>query len=1038
MFKNSMEIYDKIENYSLLHSQRIPKVEVIDYPKNSWWGVNNSDADEMSNFPILKQMFVSEDKIERYWVNQCWDALEAKFNDSPLNHLEYVKRLEEEADIKKTIGEKLNTNMFSYPVTLQHYVDLFWECGSTVGAGRGSSCSGLNHYLLGITQLDPIKYGLQFWRYLNKERIELGDIDIDLCPSKRPLILKRIRQERGQKFNQDIDELSRENLGCTLIATFGTEKTRSTILTACRGYRSEEFPNGIDVDIAQYLSSLIPSERGFLWELDDVIYGNPDKDRKPIALFINEVEKYPGLLDIMKGIQGVVNKRSSHASGVIMFDEDPYEAGCFMRTPKGEIITQYDLHMDEAVGLTKYDMLLTDVQDKIVETIRLLQEDGEIESNLSLREIYNKYLHPEVIDLNNDKIWDALKNNSVLDIFQFNSQVGAQAAKKIEPRTIQEMADSNGLMRLMTAEKGRESPIDKYVRFKNNISLWYQEMDEAGLTKEEQKVIEPYFKPSYGVPPSQEQLMQMLMDENICGFTLAEANTARKVVGKKQISKIPELKEKILERAKSKNLGKYIWEAGVGPQMGYSFSVIHALAYSFIGVQTILLATQWNPIYWNTACLIINSASQENEDEDKNTDDTSKNTDYAKIARAIGDITSRGIKVYPININESSYSFKPDVKNNQILFGLKGLNRVGEPLISSIIANRPYSGIIDFMNRCSLNKPAIISLIKAGAFDDLDSSWAKQINPQEPRKAILGYYLYLASEPKSKLTLQNFNSLVQRGLIPDDLKYEQTIFSFNKYLKEKTKWKEYYVLGNNAYHFYEQNFDVEKLNIINGCPCLPQKEWDKMYHQKMDVARDYLKEHQKEMLKSLNQKLFEETWHNYAEGSISAWEMESMCFYYHEHELAHVNYSKYGIKDFFSLPEEPEVDYMFKRSGRQIPVYKLTRIAGTVIGKNDARSSIAVLTTNGVVNVKFTKDYFAMYNRQISQIQDDGSKKVLEKGWFVRGTKVVVQGYRREDTFVAKKYSKSAGHQLYKITLVKKNGDLVLENERAISDKEDD
>ncbi len=84
----------------------------------------------------------------------------------------------------------------------------------------------------------------------------------------------------------------------------------------------------------------------------------------------------------------------------------------------------------------------------------------------------------------------------------------------------------------MTAEKGQETPMEKYVRFKNNIELWYKEMDRAGLTKEEQKTLEPYFLSSYGVPPSQEQLMKMLMDENICGFTLKEANAARKIVGR--------------------------------------------------------------------------------------------------------------------------------------------------------------------------------------------------------------------------------------------------------------------------------------------------------------------------------------------------------------------------------------------------------------------------------------------------------------------------------------------------------------------------
>lgn len=570
MIMNSQQIWEKIEDYSLEHHQTIPKVEVKDYPKSSWWGVNNSIADEMNSYPILKSMFTSDDKVERYWVNQCWDKLDEMFGeeDSAFDHPEYIARLEEEADIKRTIGEKLETNMFSYPVTLQHYVNLFWDCGSIVGAGRGSSCSGLNHYLLGITQLDPIKWELPFWRYLNKERVELGDIDLDLCPSKRPLILRKIKEERGQSFNEDIDELSRKNLGCTLIATFGTEGTRSTILTACRGYRSEDYPDGIDVDTAQYMSSLIPSERGFLWPLKDVINGNPDKDRKPIQTFIKEVNQYDGLLDIMIAIEGLVNKRSSHASGVILFDEDPYEFGCFMKTPKGEIITQYDLHMCEAAGMTKYDFLVTEVQDKLAEAIRLLQKYNEIDSNLSLKEVYNKYFHPSVLPIEDKNIWKVLQENSVLNIFQFDSDVGSQAAKKIRPSNIMEMADANGLMRLMAAEKGQESPMEKYIRFKNDINLWYKEMDRAGLTKEEQKTLEPYFLKSHGVPPSQEQLMRMLMDENICDFTLAEANAARKIVGKKQMSKIPELRDKILEQAKSPCLGRYVWECGIGPQMG--------------------------------------------------------------------------------------------------------------------------------------------------------------------------------------------------------------------------------------------------------------------------------------------------------------------------------------------------------------------------------------------------------------------------------------------------------------------------------------
>ena len=561
MCQNSMEMFDKIEIYDLLHNQTIPSVPVKNYKKDY------SECSENSNtsFPISDSLFTSDDIYERYWINECVNAL----NQKGLNTYPYFKELEEEARVKRVIGKKLGTNMFKYPITLKYYIDMIWECGSLVGAGRGSSCAALNHYLLGITQLDPIEWNLPFFRYMNDERTELGDIDIDICPSKKGIIVKKIKEERGNRFNPDIDELSRKNLGCTLVATYGTEQTKSAVLTACRGYRSEEFPDGIDNDESQYIASLIPSERGFLWPLEDVINGNKDKEREPVHAFVNEVKMYPGLLDIIFGIVGLVNKRSSHASGVILFDEDPYEFGCFMKTPKGEIITQYDLHDCESAGLVKYDFLVTEVQDKLAQAIRFLQEDGVIEDNgVNLRFVYDKYFHPNVLPMDDKKVWEAIQNGTVINVFQFDSEVGSQAAKKIKPTTILELTDANGLMRLMTAEKGAETPMEKYIRFKNNINLWYAEMNYKGLTEAEQKTIEPYFKSSYGVPPSQEQLMLMLMDKNICGFTLAEANAARKIVGKKQMSKIPELQEKILKQAKSPALGKYIWENGVGPQMG--------------------------------------------------------------------------------------------------------------------------------------------------------------------------------------------------------------------------------------------------------------------------------------------------------------------------------------------------------------------------------------------------------------------------------------------------------------------------------------
>lgn len=408
LFSCSNTIADKCEFYSLESHQSVPEVEVTDYKPFAWWGVNNSIADDFNKggcYEELGRLFTSDNPQERYWVNECWNALEEKIGYWG-DHEDYVARLNEEARVKRVVGEKLNTCMFAYPNTLKHYIDLFWECGSTVGAGRGSSCAALNHYLLGITQLDPIEWSLPFWRYLNDDRVELGDIDLDLAPSKIQAIFKAIREERGE-------------LGLVQVCTFGTEGTKSAILTACRGYRSDDYPEGIDVDEAQYLSSLVPSERGFLWPIEDVVRGNPEKGRKPVQPFIVAVNQYPGLLDIITRIQGLVNKRSSHASGVILFNQDKiFDTAAVMRTPKGALITQWDLHDQEAAGSVKYDFLLTSVQDIIIKTIEELQHDGVIEKDLSLREVYNKYLHPSVLPKDDDRMWDALENSEVIGCFQ--------------------------------------------------------------------------------------------------------------------------------------------------------------------------------------------------------------------------------------------------------------------------------------------------------------------------------------------------------------------------------------------------------------------------------------------------------------------------------------------------------------------------------------------------------------------------------------------------------------------------------------------
>ena len=176
-------------------------------------------------------------------------------------------------------------------------------------------------------------------------------------------------------------------------------------------------------------------------------------------------------------------------------------------------------------------MLVTQQMDIVAQCLSILQEKGYIESELTLRQAYDKYVHPDVLPMDDPKLWDAIDSTDVLALFQLTSAVGSNIVKQIQPRNIQELVACNALMRLM-GEEGKERPADRYCRLKNDISQWYAEMDAAGLTKEEQKTLEKYMLDDYGAPSSQEVLMTILMDENICGFSLKESNEARKLVAK--------------------------------------------------------------------------------------------------------------------------------------------------------------------------------------------------------------------------------------------------------------------------------------------------------------------------------------------------------------------------------------------------------------------------------------------------------------------------------------------------------------------------
>lgn len=473
------------------------------------------------------------------------------------------------------------------------------------------------------------------------------------------------------------------------------------------------------------------------------------------------------------------------------------------------------------------------------------------------------------------------------------------------------------------------------------------------------------------------------------------------------------------------------------------------MAYSLVALQEMNLAFRFPTIIWSTACLISDAsapqeldedesasedeekisysdtiesfaeeADNDDEDEDDETPTAAKKKKgraipYGKIAAAIGKIVQGGAVVSLPDINESTYTFTPDVERNMIRYGLSGISKVGDEVVKTIIANRPYTSFDDFCARIKLSKPQTVNLIKCGAFDSFGD-----------RNSIMRQYITSIADVKKRLTLQNVKMLIDNNLIPSEYDFQRRVFNFNKYIKTLKLDDAYYGLDNIAYNFYSANFDVDKLESApteSGFK-IKQKDWDKYYKSEMDCLKKWIKDNEQDLLNQLNSKIVGDLWNKYCLGSVSKWEMDSVSFYSHEHELAHLDCGRYDIADFSKLPETPEIDRIIPIKGKNIPILKLSRICGTVLDRDKNKHSVTLLTTSGVVNVKIFGNVFANYDKQISERGADGKKHVIEPSAFKRGNKIVVCGVRDGDSFRAKKYKNTPYHTVQLITAVHDDG----------------
>ena len=479
-YENIQSIFDSCEDYDLTKPLRIPEL-----PWKSFSPKGKVEA-LYSAIPQLKTFYESDYKGDRLLAEAIVERVE---EDKTLQNTETYAAIDECLDMTWESSEVNKTHWSAYFLNLQKIIDTCWDAGSIVGPGRGSGVGFILLYILGITQINPLRETTPTfsWRFLNPSRVSVLDVDFDIEGGRREQVLDKFREVYGS------DRVAN-------VATFGTEKSRSAIQTAARGL-------GIDVDESQYITSLIPSDRGITRTLKQCYYGDEDNDMKPIPAFVRAMDDNPELWQVAQKIEGIVCRVGIHAGGVIFVDEPFTESTALMTAPDGTIITAYELHDCEDVSLIKYDSLSVEAMDKIHTCLDLLIKDGLVEEKDSLKETYESALDIYKLDRTSPEMWKMLQEHKILSLFQMEKQSGIQGIALTKPNSIDDLATLNSMIRLMATDKNSEPPLTKYAQFKKDISLWYKEMDRYGLTKQEQKILEPILLPSCGICESQEGFM---------------------------------------------------------------------------------------------------------------------------------------------------------------------------------------------------------------------------------------------------------------------------------------------------------------------------------------------------------------------------------------------------------------------------------------------------------------------------------------------------------------------------------------------------
>ena len=585
---------------------------------------------------------------DEYLRELCYQGLE--------NHKSQIKDKKETIDrLEYELSVIKQTGFAPYFLIVQDFVNWAKQNRIVVGPGRGSVGGSLAAYLLDITEVNPLKYNLLFERFINPERISPPDIDLDFTDRRRDEVIDYLRQKYGT------ERLAQ-------IITFGRMAARAVTRDVGRALK---YPYSYCDKIAK----LIPFGSTLEETLKKVsefreIYETDFKARK--------------LIDIAKRLEGVARHASTHACGIVISPEPLENLVPLQYSPQSEntIITQYEMHAIEDLGLLKIDLLglknLTIIEDTISRIYAISGKKIDIEN----------------IPLNDRAVYKLLQRANTTGVFQLESEGFKRYLKQLKPTELEDIIAMITLYR-----PGPIQFIDDYIAGKHKkIRIEY-------LHPKLKLILEN----TYGVMIYQEQLMKIAQE--LAGFSLSDADILRKAVGKKIKSLLVSQKEKfiqgMLKNQIRKEIAQKIWD-WILPFAKYGFNKAHATAYAMIAYQTAYLKVHY-PVEFMSALL------------------TSERANVERIAVLISECEKMGIKVLPPDINESFRNFSVVPKEKKIRFGLLAIKNVGHNVVTAIISERKEGGLFksfsDFISRIEskdLNKRSLESLIKAGVFDKFE------------------------------------------------------------------------------------------------------------------------------------------------------------------------------------------------------------------------------------------------------------------------------------------------------------------------------